>query len=999
MTPGPPTEYEHLRPEEAARVDSLCDAFERAWKAAKAGGDAPRIASFLGPRGGPEQTILIRELIALDRACRERYGVPVRPEDYEDLGAAAETRATPGPPADLPDTANGTPGRPEHWPKIPGLEFLEVLGSGGMGVVFKARQPALGRTVAVKLLRDDTAGDPGRHDRFVQEARAVARLQHPHLVQLHEFGEAPGAGGATSRPYLVLEYVPGGNLADLLRGSPQPPAEAAQLVETLADAIDHAHQQGVIHRDLKPANVLLARRAGARDGGPGKGATNPPHPSPLALHRPKITDFGLAKFQADSDLTHTGDVLGTPSYMAPEQASGKSGVITAAVDVYGLGALLYEALTGRPPFMAETAAATVLQVLQADPVPPRRLQPTVPRDLETICLKCLRKEPRQRYATAQDLADDLRRFLAGESIRARPVGAGEQVVRWCRRKPAVAGLLAALVLASAAGLSGILWHLRSVQLHAIDLKRERDTARLEHARAERNLQRVREKVDRLARLGRDLWQDPRLYKTGKTVLEEALAFYNDILPEEGSDPRVRLETAQLYRQVAGIQHSLGQWGKAIEACRRQADLLAALLEEDPTNASYRLQLAGCHKFHGIVLHELDRAPQAREAYDRAAKLYEELLGESPDDADTQLSLANTLLNTAVLLSPRDHADELERLYDRMMELNRSGVKARPDRLGPQVELALGLEGQAMFLLATGRAAQALGMVREVLALRQKLLSSEALDRLFPLYVARAHANLAKVLLAVGQKGEAERELQAAMGLVEDAVKLYPDSPHYRVGLAKALLDRADLLKDPGRQGEAAEVRRRAIEVYAGVAADFPEDIQSRRRLGSLLMKSGRYAEAADQFRKALEYDPEDPQTNNDLAWALAATECDPRDAAEAVRVAEKAVAARTANGNYWNTLGAAHYRNGDAKAAVSALDKAMDLKSGGNGFDWFFLAMALHRLDDRKRAREWFERAVDWMAERRPKDDELRRIHAEAENTLAEENEPLTAPRPAASGD
>ncbi len=265
----------------------------------------------------------------------------------------------------------------------------------------------------------------------------------------------------------------GGSLADLVRSSPQPPREAARLVETLADAIHYAHQQGVIHRDLKPANVLLDRAAVDEERqGPGANGARFASPRPLTADvRAKVTDFGLAKFVAGSDLTHSGDVVGTPSYMAPEQAARKSAPVTVAVDVYGLGAILYEALTGRPPFAAATVGATLSQVRQDEPVPPRLLQPTVPRDLETICLKCLRKEAARRYATAQALADDLRRFQSGDSVRARPVGTGERVIVWCRRNPGVAALVAALLLVLLAGSSGVLWQWQRPR------KRRRSTAK------------------------------------------------------------------------------------------------------------------------------------------------------------------------------------------------------------------------------------------------------------------------------------------------------------------------------------------------------------------------------------------------------------------------------------------------------------------------------------------------------------------------------------------
>jgi serine/threonine protein kinase len=435
MSPDVPTEYEHLTPEEVADIDATCDRFERAWKEVPAGGLEPCVASYVGDRQGALHDVLVEELVALERACQERYGSGAQHKTPKEPVAGAEV---PAPSATVIARGHAIGGArwTADWPRIPGLELVEVLGSGGMGVVFRARQATLNREVAVKLLRDDHRADSEHRERFLQEAVAVARLRHPHLVQVYDFGEVPAAGGTASRPYLVLEYVSEGSLADLLRGSPQPPAEAARLVETIAEAIHYAHQHGVIHRDLKPANVLLQRAEGQVDERTEVlHAQRPAAPRPLTADLcGKVTDFGLAKLLAGSDLTQSGDVLGTPSYMAPEQAAGKGKPITAAVDIYGLGAILYETLTGRPPFVAETAVATLGLVLTDEPVLPRRLQPTVPRDLETICLKCLRKEPGRRYATAQNLADDLRRFRAGEPIRARPVSAVERAVKWVLRR-------------------------------------------------------------------------------------------------------------------------------------------------------------------------------------------------------------------------------------------------------------------------------------------------------------------------------------------------------------------------------------------------------------------------------------------------------------------------------------------------------------------------------------------------------------------------------------
>jgi tetratricopeptide (TPR) repeat protein len=992
---GEPT-YEQLNPQEAARVDAVCDGFEQAWKAAHAGGTLPRLASFLSCCDGSERTVLLRELVALDRACRERYGLAVRPEDYQELGVAEGSGAADS--CSVPRAIGGSVYPRANWPSLPGLELVEVLGSGGMGVVFKARQPTLGRDVAVKVLRDPHLGSSEQRERFRQEARAVAQLQHPHLVRLYEFGEVPGAGEAASQPYLVLEYVPGTSLAHLLRGSPQPPAEAAQLVETLADAIHYAHQQGVIHRDLKPANILLQKDEGGRmkDELRADDSSSPfiLHPSSFIL--PKVTDFGLAKVLAGSDLTRTGDVLGTPSYMAPEQAAGKPGVITAAADVYGLGAILYEALTGRPPFQAETAVATLSQVLHEDPVPPRRLQPTVPRDLETICLKCLRKEAGRRYATAGELADDLRRFRTGEPIRARPAGTAERLVRWCRRKPALAGLLAALVVVFLAGLTGVLWQWRHARQNAAALEQERDTARREQERAENHLRLARRHVDHLTQVGRDLWQRPRLYHLGKDVLEEALTFYQEVLPAEGSNPELRREAADLYGQVAHIHHSLGRYGKAVEAFDHQARLLSTLLAQEPADKALGLGLARTIRWRGNALREMGKAREARAAYDEAAALHAQLLAASPGDAHCQVQLANTLLNKTTVLSPGEEAEELQRIFGRALRLQRDALDTEPENPHFKSELALGLEDQGLFFLATAQLSQAADAVRAALAIQQPLLADGRMPRGFENYVARNHANLGRVLAASGQTEAAERSYQEAVQLLEQSVKEYPDWPFGRVTLAQTLASLADLLKNTGRQRQAEEVRRRVVGHYETLTADFHEDPNNRRKLlqsyvklGSARSELGRYGDAIDPYRKALELDPESAAANNELGWFLATCpESRWRDPAQAVRLAQKAVTASPEAGNYWNTLGVAHYRNGDAKAAVAALETSMRLRSGGDSFDWFFLAMAHSRLGDRDQARMWLHRAAQWMDQHPPPHDELGRFRAEATALVGEAGKP-----------
>ncbi len=341
------------------------------------------------------------------------------------LLALAECTATAE--AEVPRQASPPPHSPGSW--FGSYELIEQIGEGGMGVVFKARQRTLNRIVALKMMRSGSLASEPEVKRFRSEAQAVARLQHPNVVAIHEVGEQDG------QFFFSMDYIEGKNLAEVVRRTPLPAERAARYVKTIAEATHYAHERGILHRDLKPANVLID-----------------------ASDQPRITDFGLAKHIAtDSDLTVSGAVMGTPSYMPPEQAAGKRKEIGPASDVYSLGAILYDLLTGRPPFRADTPVDTLRQVLDSEPAPPRLLNAKVPRDLETICLKCLAKEPGQRYPSARELAEDLGRFLLREPIQARPVGHLGRLWRWCRRNPVIAGFSGAtgsllLMLALAAVL-------------------------------------------------------------------------------------------------------------------------------------------------------------------------------------------------------------------------------------------------------------------------------------------------------------------------------------------------------------------------------------------------------------------------------------------------------------------------------------------------------------------------------------------------------------------
>jgi serine/threonine protein kinase len=464
------------------------------------------------------------------------------------------------------------------WPALPGYEILGELARGGMGIVYKARQLRLNRLVAIKMILTGPLAGPAELTRFQREAEAVACLQHPNIVQIFEVGEHHG------RPFLALEHVAGGSLDRRLAGTPQPPAVAAALVEMLARAVHAAHQAGIVHRDLKPANVLLAGAAGgnategvpdgaadtpARDRGTAReeGTARRPFPEDLI---PKITDFGLAKrLDVDSGQTPSHAVLGTPSYMAPEQALGRPQQVGTAADVYALGAILYECLTGRPPFKAATPYDTLIQVVAADPVPPRQLQPGVPLDLDTVCLQCLAKEPAQRYPTAVALAEDLQRFLQDRPVLARPAGSLVRLGKFVRRNQALSGAVLAVFLALVLGIAGTtagLVRARADRTRALNAESAARADR-DQASADRDRAQAAER-DAQQRLAQSHYQAARLamqrgaWRAALTQLDAALAAGH---PDEMA---LRFDKVRAWYAV----HEVRRASRELEALARRPDL-------------------------------------------------------------------------------------------------------------------------------------------------------------------------------------------------------------------------------------------------------------------------------------------------------------------------------------------------------------------------------------------------------------------------------------------
>jgi serine/threonine protein kinase/Tfp pilus assembly protein PilF len=758
--------------------------------------------------------------------------------------AGAEGATGPGRPASLPPTvvwaerplvkeerpplaSEKLAGQP---PGIPGYQILGMLGQGGMGVVYKARQLSLNRLVALKMVLAGSRATPHQLARFHLEAEAVARLQHPNIVQIYEVGEYNHC------PYFSLELVDGGSLEDRLAGKPQPPREAAGLVEVLARAMHHAHQHGIVHRDLKPANILLAKIGNAEDADatedrgarPKQAVASDPRASVAsassAFHSsvPKITDFGLAKrLEEESGQTQEGMIVGTPSYMAPEQAGGKTKDIGPLADVYALGAILYELLTGRPPFQGDSALDTLQQVQSQEPIALARLHLRVPRDLETICHKCLEKEPSKRYASAEALAEDLRRFRAGEPIRARPVGAGERVVKWAKRRPAVAALLAVSSAAVAALLAVAGWSYVRVQAEA--------------ERAEDHLRLARTAVDDIYAEVAHQWLDDepdkdlvqlRFLRTARTV-------YEKLAQQTSTDPVIRRKTALAHFRVAEIYRALREDQPAEDAYHQAITLQDQLRREFPNEPGYRQDLAQSYNWLGELLRSTGhRLPEAEEAFGQALGLQTRLAAEFPGHPEYRAELARTHYNLGIVQMETGRPDQAEASFDRAVDLL-AGLKthlhARPEH---RRELARVYLNRGKLLgKDPSRANKAEADFTAAIRLLRELTGEFPSKGGYRYELAVSYNNRANLLLHDRPRlKEAEADSDQARDLCERLAREFPGRPVYRYELGNCCNTRGGVLFAQ-QPREAERAWRDALAHFEGLVAKFPEVADYRAGLG------------------------------------------------------------------------------------------------------------------------------------------------------------------------
>jgi len=921
----------------ARRIDEICRRFEAGCRE----GRRPRIEDYLGEVPGEGRPALRAELIALERelspsdetVARPEAGPPTAPEPLTAPSPSTIAEAptiAPGPPPNSPiaDTAcpaiheqatlppNNPPQSPHNQPTAavlgqdpsttPGAsgptrvryfgdyEIIRELARGGMGVVFQARQISLNRPVALKMILAGQLANETDVRRFYTEAEAAANLDHPGIVPIFEVGQHEG------QHYFSMGFVEGQSLAQRLAQGPLPAREAAELIRRVSEAIEYAHQRGVVHRDLKPGNVLLD-----------------------VSGNPRITDFGLAKkVQGDSGLTGSGQIMGTPSYMPPEQAGGKRGEVGPAADVYALGATLYALVTGRPPFQAATAMDTVIQVISDEPVPPRRLNASVPRDLETISLKCLEKEPGKRYASAAALAEDLRRYLVGEPIAARPVGPAERAWRWCRRNPAVAGALgmvaAALVVVAVLALLYADQQTRLAQAKTLYANEQKDHARVQ-AEAAASLK------DALTQSNRRLAMFH--FERGQSLFEK--------------------------EQIGtGLLCLVKSWQSAVAAGDPGWQHTA---RANITAWQSRLFAVKAVFSHQDVVRAVAFSPDCKAvltgSVDQTARLWP--LAEFPDDLPRIAAWAEVVTGLALDEQGSVHAldnaawcQDRERLEREGGALEMGGRwRLDPILFGPEPT------ARARAWIERQRWTQAEAAFDEVI-LARPLDGDVVLER------ARFHA-------ARSRPDKADEGFLQAWALGSRDAGLIEAILRSEALFARAVTEQPDSVSLLwSTRGEDRARRQR----WADAAADYgkavrlePENLPIRRSHILSLMAAGERdplrrarADLLDRFGRTGVPDV----ANNAARYCLLASGANDhrellvRLTEFAVNVAPDASSKR----EYLSTFGAALYRAGRFEDAILQLEEGIQLKGGTGGpEDWVFLAMAHHRLGHRDLARRYLE--------------------------------------------
>ncbi len=748
------------------RIDKRCLEFEAAWKA----GEAPRIEDYLGDAQGAERGELLRQLLLLDLDYRSHQADQPTVEEYRgrfsDDGEIVANA--------FGEFSMGTASSPPPGTRVRyfgDYELLEEIGHGGMGVVYKARQVSLNRVVALKMILSVRLTSQAAVNRFRAEAETAANLQHPNIVAVHEVGVHNG------QQYFSMDYVDGQNLAEMVRENSLPAHRAAQYIRKIAEAIHYAHEQGTLHRDLKPSNVLID-----------------------AHDEPRVTDFGLAKrMESDHELTGSSEILGTPSYMAPEQAEGQHERIGAASDVYSMGAVLYELLTGRPPFRAATPVETLRLVIDTEPVSPRLLNPQVPRDLETVCLKCLEKDPNRRYTAARALADDLHRFLDDKPIEARPVTHAEKMLRWCKRNPVASTLSTALVLVLIGGLLVV------TQLWIV--------ANGEAAKAAAEARRANSVVGLLQQMLASANPENGAPAT-LTVRELLDSFTEDIAGQLQEEPEVeatvRSTIGRAYWRLNRLTEARVHLGRAVELRRRQS------LEDPSLLAKSLVDLAW-------VMWEQRDLAAAQEVLQEAQTIYSNS-GRAPQDALEAIRVLQL-----VAIEQGQNAES-----DRLVEQAREIVRSLPGQ--KDMQFAAMLQSQSANRLDRGQATEAEQLARQSVAMFRDTTPATHPEMAYGLLV------LGRALAALERPAEAETYLREALSIFR---KYFPEDDIW--GSYTTFSEMVRVLRAQGKNEDAANFLE---EMADRLKKQQPSDENSRDCDDWLLWAER--MEACEQWKPARE---------------------------------------------------------------------------------------------------------------------------------------------------
>ncbi|HEV3298090.1 MAG TPA: serine/threonine-protein kinase [Planctomycetaceae bacterium] len=764
--------------------------------------------------------------------------------------------------------------------QLGGYDLLEEVGRGGMGIVYRARERNLERTVAIKRIRAGALADDDSTQRFLKEAKAVSRLNHPNIVHIYCVGDCEG------EPFIALEFVEGPTLGERIGGTPLAPQLAGTVAAAVARAVEHAHEHGIIHRDLKPANILLS--------GPPDGPV------------PKVTDFGAAKELENATHDERTQFLGTPSYMAPEQVEPKWGAISQLTDVYGIGAVLYEALTGRPPFRADSIGETLRQVVETQPVSPRLLNPAVPRDLETACLKCLRKEPGRRYDSAAALGEDLERYLAGQPIHARPVGSAARVWMWCRRKPGTASLVTVAVLVLIAGIAGIInqWS-RAEAARKNALASDLEAQELLNVLIESN--------------PADGWRTFRSVASIKDLLHQAEAHCKNLLHKNPDEIQVRIALTNVYEHLTAFY---GQQGQVIEA--EASRLQARALWEPLANESGNME---CRYWLAVTYSWVDGdAPQFFQSQQRAEAIWQELAQGQPDNLDlmrriwayretmtglfrekafaeawlSQLQESRTELELLVRRNPRDRALRkrlalscfvLGEANDRTSRANsfwresydhyKILIEERPDDLLDNLSLAISCSRLIHAGPTDPYYLEAVPLLDRAGRRLNALLAHEPTGGLLCNLLLENDCCLALCHAKAGETAKAEQSAQVCAGILA----MLPDGaqakPEFTLEHTVKLLAVGQQLREARQPAAALRLTRQAAALCSKLAVDPMHDPSSFRAVGNKLLECSTLAnqlgeptlalEQAELARRTIEAwmraAPHDPQRDNGLSYA------------------------------------------------------------------------------------------------------------------------------------